>query len=38
MSEAVIVNRLVRWANWKMRSGVALGFKPAVNFIVLMAA
>lgn len=32
MSEAVIVNRLVRWANWKMRSGVALGFKPAVNF------
>ena len=32
MSEAVIVNRLVRWANWKTRSGVALGFKPAVNF------
>lgn len=32
MDEAVVVNRLLRWAKWKMRSGVALGFKPAVNF------
>lgn len=32
MDEAVVVNRLLRWAKWKMRSGVALGFKPSVNF------
>lgn len=32
MLEAIVVNRLIRWANWKMSSGVVLGFKRQVNF------
>ena len=35
MIEAIVINRLLRWANWKMRSGVALNFPSQVSFIRL---
>lgn len=33
--EAIVINRLTRWAKWKMESGVQLGFKSHVNFLRL---
>lgn len=33
--EAVVVNKLLRWAEWKMGSGVQLGYKSHVNFLKL---
>jgi hypothetical protein len=33
--EAIAVGRLMRWARWKMDSGVQLGFKSHVNFLKL---
>lgn len=33
--EAVVVNLLMRWAEWKMGSGVQLGYKSHVNFVKL---
>ncbi|MDC8446444.1 MAG: hypothetical protein LV471_11030 [Nitrosomonas sp.] len=33
--EAIVINRLLRWAKWKMQSGVALGYKSHVNFVRL---
>ncbi|SFN23178.1 hypothetical protein [Nitrosomonas communis] len=33
--EAIVVNKLLRWAEWKMGSGVQLGYKSHVNFLKL---
>jgi hypothetical protein len=35
MIEAIVINRLIKWANWKMNSGVALGYKSQVSFVRL---
>ncbi len=35
MNEAVLVSRLLRWARWKMASGVALGYPGQVSFLRL---
>ena len=32
MLEAIVINRLFKWAKWKMNSGVALGYKSQVSF------
>lgn len=35
MYSGIVVGRLIRWAEWKMGSGVNLGYKPQVNFMRL---
>jgi hypothetical protein len=30
--EAIVINRLIRWAHWKMGSGVSLGYPSMVSF------
>lgn len=35
MDKAIVVNRLIRWSYWKMRSGVALSFPSQVSYIRL---
>lgn len=35
MYSGTTVLRLLRWARWKMQSGVNLGYKPQVNFMRL---
>lgn len=35
MIEALVINRLLKWARWKMDSGVALGYKKQVSFLRL---
>src|SRR6187455_24708 len=38
MIEALVVNRLLRWARWKMQTGVALGYPSQVSFVRLAPA
>jgi hypothetical protein len=35
MIEAIVINRLIKWAKWKMQTNVALGYPSQVNFIRL---
>jgi hypothetical protein len=35
MIEALVINRLLRWARWKMQVGVALGYPSQVSFVRL---
>ena len=35
-TEAIVVNRLIRWSRWKMGSGVNLGYPAKVSFLNLM--
>lgn len=35
MDKAIVVNRLIRWSYWKMRSGVALSFPSQVSYVRL---
>ncbi len=35
MTRAIIVNRLLRWARWRLGSGVHLGFNKQVSFLRL---
>ncbi|SCX93626.1 hypothetical protein SAMN05216420_101383 [Nitrosospira sp. Nl5] len=35
MIEALVVNRLLRWAKWKMQTQVALGYPSQVSFVRL---
>lgn len=35
MIEATVVNRLIKWADWKMGSGISLGYKSQVSFVRL---
>jgi hypothetical protein len=34
--EAIVINRLIRWAYWKMSSGVSLGYPSQVSFTKMM--
>jgi len=34
--EAIVVNRLIKWAKWKMQTGVALGYPSQVSFMRLV--
>jgi hypothetical protein len=36
-AEAIVVNRLIRWARWKMESGVSLGYPSQVSFYRMAA-
>ena len=38
MIEALVINRLLRWAKWKMQAGVALGYPSQVSFVRLAPA
>lgn len=33
--EAIVVNRLLKWARWKLQTGVALGYPSRVSFLRL---
>ncbi|SHL10780.1 hypothetical protein SAMN05216428_10196 [Nitrosospira sp. Nsp11] len=35
MIEAIVINRLIEWAKWKMNTGVALGYKSQVSYVRL---
>lgn len=35
MDKAIVINRLIRWSYWKMRSGVALSFPSQVSYVRL---
>jgi hypothetical protein len=32
-TEAIVINRLIRWAHWKMGSGVSLGYPSMVSYV-----
>lgn len=36
MIEAIVINRLLRWARWKMNTGNALGYPGQVSFLRLV--
>lgn len=36
VDEAVVVNRLLRWARWKLKSDVSLGYKSKASFMSLL--
>lgn len=36
MDQAIVINRLTRWARWKLASGVKLGYKSKVNYMRLV--
>jgi hypothetical protein len=36
MIEAIVINRLLRWARWKMQTGNALGYPGQVSFLRLV--
>ena len=36
MEKGTVINRLIAWANWKMGSGVALGYPSSSNFTHLV--
>lgn len=38
MIEALVVNRLLKWAKWKLQTGVALGYPSQTNFMRLAPA
>jgi hypothetical protein len=38
MIEALVINRLIRWAKWKMNTGNGLGYPSQVSFIRLAPA
>lgn len=35
MIEAIVINRLIKWAKWKLQTGVALGYPNQVSFMRL---
>jgi hypothetical protein len=35
-AESIIINRLIRWARWKLNSGVSLGYPSQVSFTRLI--
>lgn len=38
MDQGIVINRLCRWARWKMESGVELGYKRKVNYMHLIGS